>query len=68
MSKDAVLGVLEVASFCAFNPQETSLFDELLPVVAMSLDILQRNLRTQELAGHATFQVDIENKTSDIGA
>ena len=51
MSKDAVLGVLEVASFRAFNPQEQSLLDELLPVVAMSLDILQRNLRTQELLG-----------------
>ena len=46
VSKDALLGVLEVASFRAFNTREKSLLDEVLPVVAMSLEILQRNLRT----------------------
>ena len=56
MSKHGVLGVLEVASFRPFNPQEQSLLDELLPVVAMSLDILQRNLRTQELLGQTREQ------------
>jgi two-component system sensor histidine kinase/response regulator len=61
VSKDAVLGVLEVASFRSFNTQEKSLLDELLPVVAMSLDILQRNLRTQELLNelqHTNFLAD----------
>jgi signal transduction histidine kinase/CheY-like chemotaxis protein/HPt (histidine-containing phosphotransfer) domain-containing protein/HAMP domain-containing protein len=51
MSKDALLGVLEIASFRRFTTHEKSLLDELLPVVGMSLDILQRNLRTQELLG-----------------
>ena len=56
MSKQGVLGVLEVASFRPFDPQEQSLLDELLPMVAMSLDILQRNLRTQELLGQTREQ------------
>ena len=58
MSQDAVLGVLEVASFRSFNTQEKSLLDELLPVVAMSLDILQRNLRTHELLGQTREQAN----------
>jgi signal transduction histidine kinase/CheY-like chemotaxis protein/CHASE3 domain sensor protein len=50
VSSESVLGVLELASFRAFETHEKALLDELLPVVAMSLDILQRNLRTQEQA------------------
>jgi len=56
VSKDALLGVLEVASFRRFTARETSLLDELLPVVAMSLEILQRNLHTQELLGQTQEQ------------
>ena len=41
--------MIEFASFRAFNSREQALLDELLPVVAMNLEILQRNLRTQEL-------------------
>jgi PAS domain S-box-containing protein len=48
-SPDARLGVIEFASFRAFNSREQALLDELLPVVTMNLEILQRNLRTQEL-------------------
>ena len=67
MSKDAVLGVLEVASFRSFNPQEQSLLDELLPVVAMSLDILQRNLRTQELLGQTREQAhQLEEQAKEL--
>ncbi|HEX7020463.1 MAG TPA: response regulator, partial [Gemmatimonadaceae bacterium] len=49
VSADVLLGVLEVASFRAFDRREQALLDELLPAMAMSLDILQRNLHTQEL-------------------
>ena len=67
ISKDAVLGVLEVASFRSFNTQETSLLDELLPVVAMSLDILQRNLRTQELLGQTREQANqLEEQAKEL--
>ena len=67
MSKDALLGVLEVASFRPFNTQEQSLLDELLPVVAMSLDILQRNLRTQELLGQTQEQArQLEEQAKEL--
>jgi signal transduction histidine kinase/DNA-binding response OmpR family regulator/HAMP domain-containing protein len=56
LSKDALLGVLEVASFRAFATQEQALLDELLPVVALSLEILQRNLRTQALLAQTQEQ------------
>ena len=44
-SLDAILGVFEFASFRALTASEASLLEELLPSAAMSLDILQRNLR-----------------------
>jgi two-component system sensor histidine kinase/response regulator len=49
VSQETLLGVLEVASFRALQPNERALMEELLPVVAMSMEILQRNLRTKEL-------------------
>ena len=49
LSSSALLGVIEIASFHAFTKCEQSLLDELLPVAALNLEILQRNLRTQEL-------------------
>ena len=56
MSEDALLGVLEIGSFHTTTPNEQLLLDELLPLVAMSLDILQRNVRTQELLGQTQEQ------------
>src|SRR4029453_6681159 len=67
LSKDAVLAVLEVASFRALAPNEQALLDELLPVVAMSLDILQRNLRTQELLGQTQEQArQLEEQADEL--
>jgi len=57
-SKDALLGVLEVASLRPFSEREQALFAEVLPVVAMSLEILQRNLHTQELLRQTQAQAD----------
>ncbi len=67
LSHDTLLGVLEVASFRTFNPNEKVLFEELLPVVAMSLEILARNLRTQELLGQTQEQArQLEEKTDEL--
>jgi signal transduction histidine kinase/CheY-like chemotaxis protein/HAMP domain-containing protein len=67
VSKDTLLAVLEVASFRGFNTREQSLFDELLPVVAMSLEILQRNLRTQELLGQTQEQArQLEDQAQEL--
>jgi two-component system sensor histidine kinase/response regulator len=67
LSKDALLGVLEVATFRSFNAQEKALLEELLPVVAMSLEILQRNLRTQELLAQTQEQArTLEEQTEEL--
>ena len=49
LSSSALLGVIEFASFRPFNVREQALLDELLPVEALNLEILQRNLHTQQL-------------------
>ena len=56
VSQGALLAVLEIASFRRFRPRERSLLEELLPVAAMSLAILQRNLGTQELLARSQEQ------------
>jgi signal transduction histidine kinase/CheY-like chemotaxis protein/HAMP domain-containing protein len=58
LSKDALLGVLEVASLRPFAAREQALVSEVLPVAGMSLEILQRNLHTQELLGQTQAQAD----------
>ena len=42
--KGELLGVVEVATFHQFNSRETALLDDLMPLAAMSLEVLQRNL------------------------
>jgi two-component system, sensor histidine kinase and response regulator len=49
LSNGALLGVVEYASFRPWGSKEQALLDEFLPVVGMTLEILQRNLKTQEL-------------------
>ena len=49
MAGDTVVGVLEHAGFRELTPGERSLVDELLPAAALSLEVLNRNLRTREL-------------------
>jgi PAS domain S-box-containing protein len=44
-----VLGVLELASFQQFTARETAMLDALMPTLATSMEIMSRNLRTQEL-------------------
>ena len=48
-SRDALLAVVELASFQARSARERTLLEELLPAAALNLEVLQRNLRTQEL-------------------
>jgi PAS domain S-box-containing protein len=67
LSGGALLGVLEVATFRAFSSREQALLDELLPVVAMSLEVLQRNLRTQELLAQTQEQArQLEEQTEEL--
>jgi signal transduction histidine kinase len=69
MSADTLIGVLEVASFRPLTAREKTLLDELLPVVAMSLEVLQRNLRTEELLGQTREQArQLETQASELVA
>jgi PAS domain S-box-containing protein len=56
VSKDALLGVAETATFQAFDAREQALLDELTPLAAMSLEVLQRNLRLQAQQAEVTAQ------------
>jgi len=49
LSSGNVLGVIELAAFKPFTEEQQALLDGLLPTVAMSLEILQRNVQTQRL-------------------
>jgi two-component system, sensor histidine kinase and response regulator len=67
VSGNTLLGAVEFASFRALKPNEQGLLDELLPVVAMSLEILQRNLRTQELLAQTQEQArQLEEQTEEL--
>lgn len=46
---ERVLGVLEMASFQQFGEREKGLLEALLPTLATSMEILDRNLKTREL-------------------
>ena len=48
-SRDTLLAVIEFASFRRLGTREQALADELLPGATLSLEVLQRNLRTQAL-------------------
>ncbi len=67
LSQDTLLGVLEIASFRPFNAQEQVLLEELLPMATLSLEILQRNLRTQELLDKTQEQArQLEEQTEEL--
>jgi two-component system sensor histidine kinase/response regulator len=67
MSQDTLLAVVEFASFRESQPREQALLAELFPVAAMSLEILQRNLRTQELLKQTQEQArQLEDHTEEL--
>src|SRR5262249_53451520 len=52
------LAVLEVASFSALTEQQRALLVEASGMVALKLDVLQRNLRTRELLEQTRMQAE----------
>ncbi|MET4677338.1 MULTISPECIES: response regulator [unclassified Luteibacter] len=58
LSRDSLLGVLEIASFDHLSPIQQRLLDELMPIVALSLENLSRALRTSTLLEHTQTQAD----------
>jgi signal transduction histidine kinase/DNA-binding response OmpR family regulator len=49
ISQDVVIGVIEIASFARLSEAQQSLVDELMPVVALNLEIIDRNQKTRVL-------------------
>ncbi|WP_036137243.1 response regulator [Luteibacter sp. 9135] len=58
LSRNNLLGVLEIASFDHLSPIQQRLLDELMPIVALSLENLSRALRTSTLLEHTQTQAD----------
>ncbi len=60
-AQEHMLAVVEIASFTALNDQQRALLDEAAGMVALKLEVLQRNLRTRELleqVRHQNFLAD----------
>ncbi|MEO5360427.1 MAG: transporter substrate-binding domain-containing protein [Nitrospirota bacterium] len=53
---DSVLGVIELAALTDFNKSHEPILNELIPVIAMNLIIIERNLNTRQLMELANRQ------------
>ena len=58
---DSVNGVLEVASFQNFGDRENTLLKQVLPMLSMSIEIIEQNIRTEHLLAESQEQAkDLE--------
>ncbi len=57
-AQDRVLAIVEIASFSAWTDQQRTLLDEAAGMVALKLEVLQRNLRTRELLEQTRKQAE----------
>lgn len=55
---EQVLGVIEFACFDAFSSREQSLLDDLLPLLAISMEMLERKIKTQTLLAETQKQAE----------
>ncbi|HRK38291.1 MAG TPA: PAS domain S-box protein, partial [Burkholderiaceae bacterium] len=55
---ERLLGVLELACFRPFKPREQALVDDLMPVLAANLEILERNVKTTKLLEETRRQAE----------
>ncbi|MGZ5578175.1 MAG: response regulator [Methylobacter sp.] len=58
LSKGKVLAVVEIGSFTAFTPEQQALIDEILPSLALNLELLERNNRTLALLDKTQRQTE----------
>lgn len=67
--KERLLGVVELATFGTFDERERALLESILPTVAMSLEILDRNARTNALLEETRAQAaQLEEQTVELAA
>jgi PAS domain S-box-containing protein len=58
MRNERLLAILELATFDTFGPHEQALLDGIMPIMAMSLEILERNVKTQQLLKETQRQAE----------
>ncbi len=58
VSRDLVLGVLELAPVSSLSERQQALLDALLPVLAVNSEILSRNIETRELLQQTQAQAE----------
>jgi PAS domain S-box-containing protein len=58
LRNERLLAVLELATFETFGASEQALLDGLMPILAMSLEILERNQQTQKLLEETQRQAE----------
>ena len=58
LHNDRLLAVIELATFEPFSPDQRGLLDDLMPILGMSLTILERNNKTQELLAETRRQAE----------
>lgn len=58
LSKNKVLAVIEIGSFLPFSFRQQALIDEALPIIALNLEILERNNRTHALLQQTQRQAE----------
>ncbi len=62
LHNEQLLAVLELATFENFGANEQALLDGLMPVLAMSMEIIERNTRTQQLLEETQRQAESMEK------
>ena len=66
---DRLLGVIELATLGTFSAKERLLLDSVTPNLAMSLEILERNVRTAKLLEETQLQAaQLEGQTIELAA
>ena len=66
---ERLLGVVELASFGSFEARERLLLDAVIPNLAMTLEILERNVRTERLLEETRQQASqLEEQTIELAA
>ncbi len=69
LRNDRLLAVLELATFAGLGGKQQALLDELMPILAMSMEILERNIRTQALLEETQRQAaTLEDQTLELEA
>ena len=68
IAQNDLLGAVELASFHVLSSSEQELLEELLPVVALSLQVLSHNIETQELLARTQEQArQLEEQAAALG-